>query len=869
MTAPARRNLDPQTVALVFACFFASGAIALMYEVVWFRMIGLMLGEAAYAVTAVVATFMGGLALGSLGVSRLASRVRDPLRIYGWVEVGVALAAGATPVGLWLVTTASAVLQRGLGLSQPSAGVIELMLVSMLLLPPTALMGATLPLLSQAVAGNSELLGRPVGALYAVNTGGAVVGAVIAGYGLLPALGNRMTLASAVAANLALGLVVLRYSFLRGAETRTDQAPITRRHPKPSTRRLPVGAGLTVIALGVSGAVTMTYEVAWTRALALVIGSSTYAFTAMLVAFLVGIAGGSALYAWLLGPKPGSPTIFGALQAAVGLTGVAALALYERMPALFLTALESSQSISFVLALQVAISIVSLLPVTLLAGAVFPCAVAIAARGARPAEDVGRLYAVNTAGAVLGAAFGGLVMLPTLGVHGSLKAGIVTNVVLAVAVVGAARRSALRWRWGVAAAAGLSAAGVALAPAWDVRVLSSGPTIYANTYRALAVNRSFDDVLRGQKEVVFYRDGVTSSVSVGRDGQTTYLRINGKTDASTDVDMATQIALGHLPLLFHADPRRVLVIGLGAGITPGAVAAHPVEQVDVVEIEPAVVEAARFFADVQGNVMRDGRLRLVIGDARSFVRTTPARYDVIISEPSNPWIAGVSALFTVEFFRLARERLAPGGVMLQWIHAYNLFPEDFRMVVKTFQTVFPSTTMWEPDVGDFLLLGRTEAGPLDLDHLRTRFAANATVRRDLQRLGIEAWPGVFALLSLGEAETARFAQSAALNTDDRLRLEFAAPRALYADTRGNLALIRSFRHAGPPFLAGVAGLDQPEAQYWIGMTYLNRGSFSDAIARFQRALERDPSYTPAMRAIALARTTAADRASRQAGPARR
>src|SRR2546426_5061273 len=354
-------------------------------------------------------------------------------------------------------------------------------------------------------------------ALYAVNTGGAVVGAVIAGYGLLPALGNRMTLGSAVAANLALGLIVLGYSFLHGAETRTDQAPITRRDPKPSTRRLPAGAGLTVIALGVSGAVTMIYEVAWTRALALVIGSSTYAFTAMLVAFLVGIAGGSALYAWRLGPTPGSPMIFGALQAAVGLPGVAALAPYPRMPALFLTALESSQSISFVLFLQVAISIVSLLPVTLLAGAVFPCAVAIAARGARPADDVGRLYAVNTAGAGLRAAFGGLVMLPTLGVHGSLQACIVTNVVLAVAVVGAARRSALRWRWGVAAAAGLSAAGVALAPAWDVRVLSSGPTIYANTYRELAVNRSFDDVLRGQKEVVFYRDGVTSSVSVGRD----------------------------------------------------------------------------------------------------------------------------------------------------------------------------------------------------------------------------------------------------------------------------------------------------------------------------------------------------------------
>src|SRR5256712_12591095 len=346
------------------------------------------------------------------------------MRIYGWVEVGVALAAGATPVGLWLVASASAILQRGLGLSQPSAEVIELMSVCLLLLPPTALMGATLPLLSQALAGNSALLGRPVGALYAVNTGGAVVGAVIAGYGLLPALGNRMTLASAVAANLALGLIVLGYSFLHGAETRTDQAPITRRHPKPSTRRLPAGAGLTVIALGASGAVTMIYEVAWTRALALAIGSSPKAFTPMLVALLVGIAGGNALYAWLLGPTPGSPMIIGPFQAAVGPTGVAALALYERMPALFLTALESSQSISFVLALQVAISIVSLLPVTLLAGAVFPCAVAIAARGARPAEDVGRLYAMNTAGAVPGAAFGGLVVRPTHGGPRRLQAGL-------------------------------------------------------------------------------------------------------------------------------------------------------------------------------------------------------------------------------------------------------------------------------------------------------------------------------------------------------------------------------------------------------------------------------------------------------------
>jgi spermidine synthase len=589
------------------------------------------------------------------------------------------------------------------------------------------------------------------------------------------------------------------------------------------------------------------YEIAWTRALALVIGSSTYAFSAMLVAFLAGIAGGSALYGWLLARRPATPAMFAALQAALGLAGIVTLVSYEHMPGLFLSALVSSPSVTIVRLAQLALASVALLPTALLSGAAFPCALAMSTVTRSAAARVGRLYTVNTVGAVAGAVLGGVVILPALGVHGSLEAGIAANLAVALAVLMLA--PAPRSRAAMVGAAAVGLVVLALVPPWDPRVLSSGPAIYAIAYRDQTAGRSFASLVRGQ-QVLFYRDGPTSSVSVNSDGRHTFLRINGKTDAGTG-DMATQLLLGHLALMLqHA--QRVLVIGLGSGITAGAAAAHPVERIDVVEIEPAVVDAARFFAHVNGDVLRDARVRVIIDDARHFIRTTGDRYDVIISEPSNPWISSVSELFTVEFFRLARERLAPGGTMVQWIHGYNLFPDDLRMVVKTFRTAFPTATVWEPGPGDFLLLGRTASTPLDTAHARARFVASDAVRRDLQRLGIQAWPGLFGFLALGEAATARFAEPGRLNTDDALPLEFSAPRALYTDTTAeNRRLLRSVRGGDDRPFAGVAELENAEAHYWIGMTYLNRGLVADARAEFQRSLGRDPSYAPAMLAMAL------------------
>jgi len=518
------------------------------------------------------------------------------------------------------------------------------------------------------------------------------------------------------------------------------------------------------------------------------------------------------------------------------------LLVFERMPELFLVALRWSGSPAFV---QVAISATSLLPPTLLIGATFPCAVAVATRGVpRVGTDVGQVYAVNTLGAIVGTILAGFVLIPAIGVHGSIKLGIVCNLLLSAALFATPPRTSLVWPWGSVGAAVVGGA-IFFVPSWDQSVMASGPGVYANRYLQRAETASLTDILRTQGEVLFYRDGINGTVSVHREGQYLSLRVNGKTDASSRSDI-TQLMSGHLPLLAHRDPRAVLVIGLGSGITAGAVARHAIERLDVVEIEPAVVEASRFFAWEHGDVLKDSKVHAVIADGRNFLLTTSNRYDVIISEPSNPWIGGLASLFSVEFFQLARQRLNPGGIMVQWVQGYKLLPDDLRMVIKTFRSVFPATTVWNATRGDLLLLGRVESTPLNLTLFETRFPR---IRADLLGIGVQAWPGILGFFMLGEEDTRRLSETAGLNTDDRLPLEFSAPRALYLDTTDttirNLQLVQSFRTAELPELTADSRsfLQQPGVRYWIGATYLKQQMPEDALAQFQKALQLDPEDT--------------------------
>jgi spermidine synthase len=841
-------------------CFFLSGATGLVYEVVWLRLLGLVFGHTVYAITTVLAAFMAGLALGGILLGRRVGGTPNLIQVYGWLEIGIAVCCAAIPGLLSAAAPLYLWLHRLLGLSPLAFGFLQFVIVFLLLLVPTTLMGGTLPVLSQALARQGSPPGRTIGALYAANTFGAVLGVAVAGYVLLPALGNRLTIATGVVANLAIGVVALLYGSKARSKTNGLAAqPV--QGPEAGTEPEIVGSGTpspgwttraTIVALGISGAVSMIYEVAWSRALALAIGSSTYAFTAMLVAFLVGIAGGSAVYSWLYGNRRATVAEFAVIQGAIGITATLSLLALGRVSGLFLLGVSWSDAPGFVEAVQVAVSVSVMLLPTFLIGATFPCAVAVVAPApARIGREVGTVYAVNTVGAIVGTVIAGFVLIPTLGAHAATKIGIIANLLLAAGLLAASLRRAPAIRWGACAAAVLLTLGVWALPPWNERVMTSGAAVYAKNY--LRVRSEGDWMapprLPGSQQIVYYRDGVSSTVSVHREGDNVFLRINGKTDASTSEDMPTQLMLGHLPLLVHPAPREVAVIGLGAGVTAAAVARHPVTRLDVVEIEPAVVEASRFFSHVNDGVLGDPRVRTVLADGRTFLLTAPRRFDVIISEPSNPWIGGVAALFSREFFLLARERLRPGGLMLQWLQAYGLAADDFRMVVRTFRSAFPATTVWTMGGGDFLLLGAADPVTVDLRRIKGFARTSPGAARDLARLGLGDWAGILGFYVLSEEDTERFAGTGSLNTDDRLALEFSAPRALYLDTGpGNLRLLQGYRKGGLPRLTPESRpeLETAETQYWIAKGAQRRRAAADALGHFRRVLELDPGHTPSM-----------------------
>ena len=839
---------------MLVACLFVSGATGLVYQVVWLRMLGLVFGHTVYAITAVLAAFMGGLGLGSYLFGRRAAGFTSPIRTYGFLEIGIGAYCALTPLLFWLISRVYLGLHTTLTTSYAAFSFVQLVLVFAVLLVPTALMGATLPVLVQGLVRRDAEISRTVGTLYAMNTFGAVVGVALAGYVLLPEWGNRAVLWGAAVANVAVGLAAIWYAGRRAASDprATAAAALRRGAPAVDTGRPATSAQAWLVAAGlaISGAVSMVYEVAWTRALALVIGSSTYAFSAMLLAFLIGIAGGAALYSWLWGTRRVGPAAFAALQAGIGLSVALVVLVFERLPEVFLAALVRSQSPSFVQVVQVLMSAFVLLGPALLIGATFPCAVAAcASTTARAGADTGRLYGLNTLGAIVGTVLTGFLLVPALGVHGTILTGVVTNLALAALLFAVPFRALSPRRSAVAAAALVLALLMPWLPRWSPQVMSSGVAIYALEYLPDTMLGGIAPLL-AQREIIFYRDGPSATVAVTRAGDQVSLRVNGKVDASSNLaDMPTQFMLGHLPMLLHPDPRQVLVIGFGSGITTGAVARHPLDRLDTLEIEPAVVEASGFFLRENGDVLRDPRVQLVVADARNFLLTTSRRYDVISSAPSNPWIGGLASLFSREFFGLARDRLRPGGLMVQWIQGYGLAPEDLAMVVATFRSVFPSTTVWQATQGDYLLVGQAAPAPLDLRTLRARWSKVSGVREDLGRLGIADWPGVLGFFLLAEADVALLPGGTRWNTDDRLELEFSAPRGLMTDTAAlNYRLFQSVRRSTLPALSpeSAGEIERAPAQYAIGLVPFSQRRWTHSLASFRRAIELDPAYTPAV-----------------------
>lgn len=832
---------------------------------VWLRWLVHLFGATTLAVSTILAAFMGGLAVGSWAAGRWAPRVARPLVAYGLLE----LAIGAYALLLPVVLPGIVPVLQAFGATEASPyallSLARFALAVALLVVPTACMGATLPILAQFAAPWLESLGGRVGRLYAVNTAGAVLGTAAAGFVLLPTVGVARTNAIAVALNVAVGLTAA----LVGRRLTLTAAPVAAREaadrggppgparPDAAARRAALGA-LATVAL--SGGLAMVYEVAWTRALALVLGSSVYAFTVMLTTFLVGLAGGSYLLARRVDRLAEPGLALGLLQLGIGVAAFGGLVVLEELPYLFLRlfALSGGRH-TLLLALEFLITGAIILVPALLSGAVFPLCIRLTAvAGAWVGRTVGNLYALNTLGAIVGSFTAGFALIPGVGIRGTLLVAIVLNLACAFCLLLALPTGRRGLVWPIAAGVPLLALTVPLAaPDWKPLTMASGVAVYAPGFQRLS-RQEFRERRRAPR-LLFYQEGLTTTVSVeDRDGLVS-LRVNGKTDASTGGDMPNQVLLGHLPLLLHPEPRDALVIGLGSGVTVGSALRHPVRAVTVVELERAVVTASRFFDHVSFRPLEDPRTRLVVNDGRNFLLLARDQFDVIVSEPSNPWMTGAASLFTRDFFALAKERLRPGGTFGQWVQLYGLTPEMLRTVIATFASVFPHTVVFHTSFGDTVLVGSEAPFRVDFPALERRMAA-PDVAAHLRRVGIRDAADLLARLVLDVENVPGLVRGTPLNTDDNARIEFTAPRTLYVDatTENVQRLADAFQGGGS--LLGALARGAPEgflARLGERLLERERPQQVDAVARV--ALEG--ARTPGSRADLL-RVAAAGAAAR-------
>jgi spermidine synthase len=768
---------------------------------------------------------MGGLALGSLIGGKLAPKVKRPLFAYALVEAGVGLYALLLPLVLARYPALNGFLWRTVGDHFVLLSFLRFVATALVLIVPTTLMGATLPLLSQYVSQkHTGLVGTSVriGTLFAMNTTGAVVGTFLSGFILLPRLGVTRTNLLGAGTNLTLAALILVGGFLwqrrqKAAadlasepissdsdgddKSNVDEAQAASELPSPLRLRR-----LAVLSYAISGATAMMYQVLWTRALAIIIGSSVYSFTLILLAFLIGLAAGAAVVTRLL-PKIARPVLWlGSLHALTLLAVGYSYLMFDRLPGIFLSILRSGQlGVDELLSTQFGLSALAILPATLAMGGVMPLTMRIYTGSVDGAgHDVGIAYAMNTLGAIVGSFAAGFLVLPGLGLQRGLlgcallTAGVAALLlffaesqakdsisdgeppvpepptaepapkrVMPIVLAGLVLVTAVLFAW--------------LSPRWNLTHFAAG---LFRVSVARSVVRLHNRVL---PDLLYYKDGIATTVSVERWGKTIALKNNGKVDASNSDDMGTQIMVGLMPLLWHPTaldkPPRVAVVGYGSGVTIGAVTQFPIAHADVIELEPAVVEAGdRFFAEVSHLPSKDPRVRVIIGDGRNFMTQAASvddRYDVIVSEPSNPWITGVSNLFTIDYWKLAKSRLADDGVFCQWAQLYELSPVNIKTLLRSFASVFPHTYVFTSEYGssDMILVATKRPLPLDLQRLRKNFRI-PTLRAELSRAGIDRAEEVLADLLLTPDELWAFTVGGQINTDDNARIEFAAPRDL-------------------------------------------------------------------------------------------
>lgn len=755
---------------LLLILFFGSGCAALIYEVIWYQLLELVIGSSAVSLGVLLATFMGGLCLGSLLLPRFVERVRHPLKVYGFLELGIALCAAVVLAG---VPYAGRLYASAVGYGLPSV-LLRALLCSLFLLPPTVMMGATLPAIARWVE-NTPRGASWLGFFYGGNTAGAVFGCLLAGFYLLRVYDVTVASLCAMSINGAVGLAGL--ALARASEHRVSTAGANGAEADQPEK---TSAVYWVIAL--SGFTALGAEVIWTRQLSLLLGATVYTFSIILAVFLLGIGLGSGVGAALARQLRRPRLALGACQMLIAATAAwAAFAITSSLPYWPVNA-SLAENPWFNFQLDLVRCLWAVLPAALFWGASFPLALAAAiGREEDSGRTVGKLYASNTVGAVLGSLFFSVVLIPAAGTYRSAQALVILAAISAMLAFWAyLQRTRIAWR--ATAAAGVLGIGVLLC-------LSVRPV----PWQMLAYGRQMLTSSGGTTPLET-AEGRNASIAITQwtDGRRLF-HVSGKVEASSEPhDMRLQRMLGHLPALMHPGPKSVLVVGFGAGVTAGSFVLYPtVERIVICEIEPKVPELAmKYFARENHNVLNDPRVELVVDDARHYVLTSREKFDIITSDPVHPWVKGSATLYSKEYFEMCRRRLNPGGIMTQWLPLYESNLEAVKSELATFFDVFPNGVLWGNDVDgmgyDSVMMGWNGPASVPVDLMQQRLH-HSDYRRVTEALGEVGYYSAFDLLATyaGQAgDLKEWLRDATINRDRNLRLQYLAGLGLNLQRAG-------------------------------------------------------------------------------------
>jgi spermidine synthase len=764
-------------VGRVALLLFGSGLCALIYQVAWLRELRLVFGASTAASAAVLGIFMGGLGVGGLVFGKRAATAPRPLLLYARLEAAIAIASALTPIFVliarWLYAAVGGTPTLGLG----GGTVARLILAAVVLGVPTLLMGGTLPAAAQAVTRPGDVGRRDLAILYGSNTLGAVAGATLSTFVLLEALGTRRMLLTACVLNLVVAAIAMFLATRMSDRVVADEPAAADEESAPP---VDVSPRFTLAAAALVGFVFLLMELVWYRMLAPVLGGSSYTFGLILGVALAGIGAGGVAYAMFGGRKPATLTGF-ALSCALEAVALALPFAFGDWIAIWAATLRPLGSVGFYgfVAGWTAITAIVVFPAAFVSGVQFPLIIALYGRGrADVGRQVGNAYAWNTAGAIAGSLAGGFGLMPLLTAPGCWRfaAAILAGLgLVAVALAEKPRMSQL--------AAPILAAGVALG-----LLAKPGPTA-AWRHGSVGVGRapttgspnSFEDWARDlRRNTRWQRDGVESSVGLNDKSGWAFI-VNGKVDGNARSDASTQVMAGLMGTIIHPEVHRAMVVGLGTGSTAGWLGQVPtMERVDVVELEPTILEVARRCAAVNRNVLDNPKVHITIGDAREVVGTTRSNYDLIFSEPSNPYRAGIASLFTAEFYRAASARLGEDGLFVQWLQAYNVDAQTIRTIYATLASVFPEVETWVTEESDLLLVAAKKPVTYDVARLRARIAQEpwkTALGRVWRADDLEA---VFAryVANAGFARDIAHLEGDKLNTDDMTRVEFGFARGL-------------------------------------------------------------------------------------------